>query len=132
MTGFDWNDPAFSVGGKIEWREGMEIVGTVTALGTHTWPAKDDSPERTVPQITVDDLVVTCNPADLRKKMIAAKPQTGDRIKIEVVSSTKTQVGTQYFFAVKVQKSTNPTGINNPKAETSSVITDALNEEAPF
>lgn len=132
MTGFQWDDPAFMSGGKIEWYEGMEIVGTVTMLGKHTWPAKDDSPERTVPQLQVDELVITCNPADLRKKVIAARPQVGDRIKIECVSSTKTQVGTQYFFTVKVQK-TNPTAINNPKAETSSVITDAVAEDPiPF
>lgn len=111
------------------WGEDVSVVGHVAALGTHTFEANERGPGRTVPKVTLDrggdfGLVdITCGPADLRKKVIAAGPQLGDRMRIAVIGSTKTQVGTQYFFKVDVQKGGTPILAPVPKHDP---------EEVPF
>ncbi len=111
MPEFNWSDPAFA-GEYITWADGVSVVGYVVDVTTHTFEANDRGPGRTVPKVLVDVdghvTEITCGPADLRKKMIAAQPQKGDRIRIEVIGSTKTQVGTQFFFKVDVRKGGTP------------------------
>lgn len=137
MTEFNWSDPQFAASGEfIEWAEGVEYIGTVVGLDTHTFPESERGPARTVPKVLAKDDAghvseITCGKADLKKKMVAAKPGVGDRVKIECIGSTKTQVGTQLFFKVSVQKVA-PVGINPATQVTQASITDAIDENPPF
>lgn len=109
-TGADfWGNKDFASGEFITWEEGTELIGEVTGLSTHTFPENERGPARTVPMVLVKDQSghvseVTCGPADLKKKMVAAAPCVGDRIKIECVGSNKTALGIQRFFKVQVQR----------------------------
>ncbi len=138
---FKWDDPQFA-GEYITWAEGVEVIGEVTLLDTHQFEANDRGPGRVVPKVVVNvdghNTEITCGPADLRKKMIAAKPGIGDRIKISVIGSTKTQVGTQFFFRVDVQRSSNTAGINSGRTdgvvvpEVKAPVTSPMQDEVPF
>lgn len=128
MTEFSWNDPQFKTGEFVEWEEGTVVVGTVKALQTHSYEANERGPGRTVPQVIVGteaghDVEITCGPADLKKKMVAAAPAIGDRIRVECIGTTKVSVGIQRFFTVKVQKAAHTqavadgNAISNAKAQ---------------
>lgn len=121
--------------------DGDTVEGTVEAIQTKTFEANERGPERTVPELIIDGVSVTCGPADLRKKVVAARPDVGDHIKIMRVGHNKTAMGVQKFFTVDVRRAAKapdpmagavvPTGPWRPGERRTGGYVQA-NEEAPF
>lgn len=138
-----WGNKDFVSGEFVQWEEGTEVIGLVVKLGTHTFEANERGPARTVPLVVVKDdagheTEITCGPADLKKKMVAAAPSVGDRIKVECIGENKTALGMQRFFKVSVQRRQDPRAgaagadrYTAPKAEVNELILPA-DAEPPF
>jgi hypothetical protein len=136
---FNWDNPEYRTSEYWKWEKpGDTVTGTITAIGTHTFDARQQpdgtmSKAKTVPVITVDDgggqvIEVTCSNADLLEQIRKAAPQVGDKIHMEYLRDVPTSFGgKKKLFTVK-HKTTEKV---DPWADDAKPA-DPIQEEAPF
>lgn len=85
--------------------DGQEVEGEVTSLRTHTFPATATRAAQTVPVIGIDGREWTASNVDARAKVVAARPEVGDRIKVRRAASVPNKHGGKsVLFDVSVVK----------------------------
>jgi len=138
---FDWNNPEYRNSEYWKWETpGDTVTGIVTAIGTHTFPAKQNpdgttTQPKTVPVITVDDgggqvIEVTCSNADLLDQIRKAAPQVGDKISMEYLRDIPTSFGgKKKLFNVKHKRAE---GSSDPWAKIEPKTDEPIQSEVPF
>lgn len=103
---FDWSQFAPAASAMIRWETpGQQVVGTVAAIRTHVF-----APERgPVPllDLETDDgelVTVAVDKADLRRQIVDAAPQVGDRIRILFRDTERRPAGVAKLFDVQVRR----------------------------
>lgn len=73
---------------------GDQVVGTITAITTHTWPAEGDKPARVVPKLFImkddgNEVGLTASQAMLMSKLARLRPEIGDRLAVVLTDIEK-------------------------------------------
>lgn len=107
---FDWSEYAPHSAAMVRWEEpGQQVVGVVQAIRTHVF-----TPERgPVPllDIETDDgelVTVAVDKLDLRRQVVDAAPQVGDRIRIRFRDTERRPAGVAKLFDVQVRRAPSP------------------------
>lgn len=92
-------------GNFAKWENaGDTIVGDVIGRGIGQDLNGNDVPQIIVREDGGNEITVTCSQAQLKAKMLEARPQVGDRVKIEFTKTEKREAGkTLKHFEVTVR-----------------------------
>lgn len=101
---WDWSEWAVSDSPLVRWDTvGQQVTGTVTAIRTYEF-----EPGKPVPILDLEtddgDVSVSVDKVDLRRKIVEASPQVGDRVRITFVETVRRERGTLKVFDVQVRR----------------------------
>lgn len=111
-----WDDKSLKPSGNFA---RFDAVGdnyngaSILAIGTHTWPARGDQAERTVPKLTLqhngETVVWTVGQVNAISRLFELAPNVGDVLsKCELVNIRKEGGKTYKDFGIEVAESTAP------------------------
>ena len=86
-----WDTVSIDSGDYVKFeRVGDSVSGTVKAIGTHTFPATADGPEKTVPQLAIvtddgQERTMTAGQVRLLAALAEQRPEVGDHLTVAYV-----------------------------------------------
>lgn len=107
-----WDKPELQISEFVTFESfGDSVEGTILEVETKTFPAKDDEPEQTVPQLKLrkpdgNEVTLTASGFKLRGALVKERPNVGDSIKVTYTGKQ----GRMKLYDVTVTKGTAPAG----------------------